>query len=113
MEARYGIGADKITPCICCGKQLFSGMVGNCYEVTVRSVIQNPRAINELRGLTLAFGSERLAVAMGTHQDLLVSLSEPVSGLVCFDCAIETPPAMLAERVSERKQSATPERSEA
>ena len=94
----------ELKPCAICRR----GVVHNGVPVFVRfeleSFILNPPAIQRQKGLELFMGNGVLAAVMGPDEDMAISTGKKEEGLLCFDCAAETPMADVMRRIGEAKK---------
>ena len=96
----------ELTPCVMCGQG-----VGHCgpmfYEVSFKQLVINLDAVKRQVGLEMMMGgSALLANVLGRNEDMATLLHEG-HGLVCMDCGIRTPIAILFEAASAEESEGT------
>jgi hypothetical protein len=73
------------------------------YKVAIQSYCINVRAVQRQAGLEMMFkGNAAIATAMGPDEDLAKPVSDENRVLICLDCAINTPIALLLETSAEQ-----------
>lgn len=85
------------TPCLRCGKGVMHAGAPVFYRVRIEQFVIDPAAVNRTAGLEMMLGGNvAIAMAMGPDEDLAKRLSE-TTGLLCLDCAMDVPFAVLVE----------------
>lgn len=92
-----GVRRRDLGPCSKCGKGLgHSGDICST-RVVVTRLVMNLNAIQRQTGLEMMLGSAALAEVMGRNEELLVSLGDADTLLLCDDCAMNTTVMALSE----------------
>lgn len=88
--------------CVRCNKGVMHNGCPIFYRVIVGRMVVNLPAVERQHGLELMLGrNAALAAVMGTNEDLAKPLGDPITVLVCQDCAIDVSIAEIEESTSD------------
>lgn len=99
-----GLKSQQFTNCLSCDRSVFEGGSIHFYEIRTEQHVANIPAIQRRHGLAMMMGGAgALADVMGPNEDLSHGMGAE-SGLLCADCALTTPVAMVGELAVKRKE---------
>lgn len=75
------------------------------YRVEVEQLVLDQRAIERQHGLEMVVGNAALAAVLGPDEDLAVSVYKG-RGLLCADCGLRTPAAVVLEAAASGDEQA-------
>ena len=87
---------SQITKCLTCGKGVMHNNQLVFYRVEIEYLLFDTQAIRRQHGLEQMLGNHVLAHVMGPDEDLAKTVNK-CAGLVCLDCAIHYPLAVIIE----------------
>jgi hypothetical protein len=104
---RPGLKRKEFKPCLVCEETVFHGRDIHFYVAGIEQHIADLPAIQRSQGLVqMMNGHEAIAAALSPNEDLSHGMGE-TRGLLCAECAMTTPIAMLAQIVNEREEKAS------